>query len=893
MKFLLLIAGCLLTITLSAQTFSGRITNTSGDGIPSATLYLFEISQGLVTNEYGEFQLQMKKGDYTCEISCLGYEKKKINISIPQEGLSLNIELTEKTYGLKEVIVTPSKEDPAYRIMRNVIAHAPYHLHQIEKYESDVYMKGNFKVEKIPALLKMQIKKEEKEFLDMIGKLYVYESQSKIKYNKAPKNEATDSTSGTTNTDKYELHVLAISSSIPEDFGFDDDAPLGIIKSNIYHPSTFGGLLAPGSFSVYKFALEDTYRENDLLISKIRVIPRKKNAELVEGWIYIVNDTWNVQQANLTMSQLGITLNFNGTYHEIKPEAFLLSSLDVDVKVNVIGVKAGGHFYASIKYDSLQTTNDYTQTTTEAVSSPDEITKETTKQLTKKQQKDIKKLDELSSKENLTTREAYKMAELVQKTFESEEEKKQKQSLEIKRINNTNIITRDSLAHKRDSSYWSMTRTIPLHKEEMISYVQRDSISRIAESTKSTETTDSLKSKKHRSSVLSDLLLGEGFKIGKNIYISNNGLLLACTEYNFIDGFRIGQKIDLDIFLNKNKSRSLTIAPAVYYTTARKEIDYKTDVILNYASMKKGRLFLSTGNTIADHAGYNGTGRFGNTLGSILFAGNTAKFYQKKYASISNNFDIANGLILTTSFNYENRNDLDNNMSFNFFNKTPNSNRPHGQTDNMPSHEASVANIAIEYTPRYRYTIWGNNKTYIKSNYPTMWLSYKKGFGGKSKINSSFENIEATVKQKISTGMFSAIDYEVNAGLFLSSKKTYLADYKHFRTNEMFLSGKEFNNSFLMDNYRYATNDKWMQAHLNYASQYILLKQIPFMQGWLFDEALHIHSLWTPSINYNEVGYSFGLGKEIRVGVFAGFEKLKHTRTGILISLPLMSSMNK
>ena len=869
MRLLLLaVTGLLLTSSLSAQTLIGRITNTKGQDIPNATFFIRETSHGIMANENGEFRIKLEKGDYTCEISSLGFEKKIMTITVPEEGLTLSINLTEKVYSLREVTVTPGKEDPAYRIMRNVIARAPYHLHQVKSYESDVYMKGSFKIDKVPALIKSQIDKETK---DMIGKLLLYESQSKVKYSEP---------------DKYEQHVVAISSSIPEGMNPDDNELLGIMTSNIYSPTMFGGLLAPGSFSIYKFFLEDSYPEGDSYINKIRVSPRKKNGLLVSGWLYIVEDTWTIQQANLSVSQSGISVNFNLTYHEIKKGAFLPAAFDMSMKLSLMGVKGGGQFYASIKYNNLETNDNVVSAKVNNVTNLKPAVSAQNTQ-TKKQQKNLKKLEELSAKEELSTREAYKMAKLVQETVESDEVKEKKRRLEIRPLDSMIIVTRDSLAFKRDSSFWNNTRTLPLLEEELRSYVQRDSINR---GTDSIVSSDSLKNRSPGKWIMG-LAFGENINFSKKYYFKYDGILLSCKEYNFVDGFRIGQRLETGINIDNN--RVLSISPAIYYTTARKEIDFTIDGSLSYAPLKNGFINVSTGNTIADYAGRNGTGRFGNTLGSLLFAGNTAKFYQKKFASISNKIDIANGLILTTGFKYENRNDLENKASYNFFNKQPNSNRPHGQTEIMPDHKAYVADITIEYTPKHYYSIWKGRKYYNYTSFPTMSLSYKKGFPGGDDKNTSFDNIEATVFQTVKLNLFNNIFYEVNAGTFLSSKQAYLADYKHFRTNEMFLSGKSFSNSFYMDNYIYATKDKWLQAHVAFQSNYLLIKQLPFMQRMLFDEAIHLHTLWTPVINYNEAGYSIGLGGLGRLGVFVGFNKLKYESTGVLITLPIMSLMNK
>ena len=857
--FVFIISGCVLSTEISAQTLAGQVTDTDGQPIPNATLYIRENAQGIAANENGEFQASIVAGSYTCDASSLGYEKKTLTISVPKEGVSIAIKLAEKPYSLSEVIVTPGKEDPAYRIMRNLIARAPYHLKQVKSYESEIYLKGSFKIDKIPALIKSQIK--DKEFNSYIGKLLLYESNSEVKYS---------------DPNNYDLRITAISSAIPQAIHISDYTPLSVTTKNIYNPEAFGGLLAPGSFSVYKFELEDSYRESELLIYKIRVIPRKKNSELVSGWLYVTDVTWTIQQSDLTIFETGATVRYQTNYNEIKPGAFLPTTFNTSMNLDLMGIKAGGHFYASVKYNQFETNDNYILTKTDTTTVIKSIVSDK-KALTKKQEKDVKNLEELANKDYLTTREAYKMAQLSRNTIESNENIG---NPELHPLSNRTTISRDSLVLLRDSSFWSKVRTVPLQTEELQSFIQRDSMKIVADSLRSAD------SIQNRSAMtwIGNIFAGERIKFGEKLFLTYEGILPAIANYNFVEGFRAGQRIEARY--KYNKQHYISIAPAAYYVTARKAVNITLDGTLTYRH--NGKLSASAGKTTADFAAYNGTSRFENTLGSLFLTKNTAKFYAKKYASLSNKVNITNGLVLTTGFNYENRHDLDNNTSFSFFGKNPASNRPHGVTDLMPAHKSYTADITIEYTPRFLYSMIQNPKRYRYFGYPTMKLNYKKGFSGGDDKNSSFDNIETTITQTIKSGLFNELFYEVNAGIFLTSKQTYLPDFKHFSTSEMFFTGKSFKNSFIMDNYRYATNDKWMQAHITYASQYILLKQIPFMQGYLFDEALHISTLWTPAINYNQVGYSLGL-EDMRFGIFAGFNRLKYESIGITVSLPFLS----
>jgi len=861
--FLFLLLESLFVCSLQAQKLTGRIVDVNEQPIPNATIFIRETTHGIMADEQGEFQTVIEAGDYTLDISSLGFERKTMKVVVPPDGLALTLQLSEKTVRLREVIVTPGKEDPAYRVMRNVIARAPYHFHQVKSYESDVYFKGNFRMEKMPALIRSQIK--EPDLKNMIGKRIVYESQNEIKY---------------TAPDKYDQKVTALSTTFPKSLNIDDSAPLFTMIMNIYSPQIFGGLMGTGSFSVYKFQLDDIYEEGNHQIYKIRIIPRKQNGQLASGHFYVVQDTWTIQQANLNISQAGMTMHLNLVYHEVKPGAFLPSACEGNMEMSIMGVKGDGHFYASIKYKSLET-NDINILAN--VDTTRTIYQDTTAQkpLTKKQERDQQKIEELAGKENLTTREAYKMAQLIEKTVEPDEVKEQKRQLEVRPINSAVVVTRDSLAVLRDSSFWNKTRSLPLRDDELLSYRQYDSLRLVHDSLKSA---DSLKNRTF-GKWMSHVLTGENIKLGEKFFVWYSGLLTACPEYNFVDGFRIGQRISIGV--NFDKNRSFSISPAVYYTTARKEIDYVIEGKLTYAPLHNGKFIVSTGNTITDYAGRNGTGRFINTLGSILYAENTAKFYQKRFVAVSNSFDLANGLILTVGVNYEKRNDLENKTSWNLFNKEPNDNRPHGRNERMPDHDAFTGSITLEYTPRYYFLIRNEKKIYLRSDYPTFLLQYNKGFAGNNPANSSFDNIEASFYHTIQLNLFNHLYYAAGVGAFLSAKQTYLPDYKHFRTNEMFLTGKSFNNSFTTDNYRFATNEQWVQGFVTYNSQYLLIKQLPFLQRYLFDEALHLKTRLIPGANYNEAGYSIGFGDMGRIGVFWGFRKMKYDSFGLVLSIPL------
>lgn len=844
----------LLAAPLAAQLLSGRIVDPKGAPIPHATCFIRELSLGLAADGEGEFRAKIASGRYSAEISSLGYERQTRVFDVADgEEFVLTVVLQEKTYPMREVTVSPGGEDPAYRIMRNVIARAPAHLYQVKSYLADVYLKGTFKIEKLPALIRLQIK--DKSTLEMIGKLFVVESQNEISYQ---------------TPDRYGQRVVAMSSSLPGELDINDHIPLSVVTLNIYSPASFHGLLAPGSFSVYRFSLEDSYSEGGRAIHKIRVRPKKKNAPFVNGHLYVVDDTWTIRQADLSLAQAGVTVRFNSSYHEIKPGAFLPATCDMAVLFNVMGIKGDGRFYASIKYNQLETADPAPAAVATAPAAA-------VGSLTEKQQRQRAKLQALADKETLTTREAYRMAQLMKKTTEPESVKEQRRNLEVRPRDSLIVVTHDSLALLRDSAYWAMHRNLPLREEEMLSYRRRDSL-RLPD--------DSLR--KRSGDWTGHLLLGHKIDAGKRFYFKYGGLLSVCSEYNFVDGFRLKERIEAGVTLDDR--HALVLAPTLYYATARRAFNATVDGTLTYAPVRNGELLVSAGNMTVNFAGRHGADDFGNTIGSLFLALNTAKFYQRRFLGLSNRIDAANGFAVRTSLNCELRNDLENHTSFSFSGRTPASNRPHGQIAAMPSHNSFLAVVELEYTPRYYYRMEHGRKRYLHSRYPTTQLSYGRAFQAGNENNASFDRIEATVFQEFPISPFDRLFYEVNVGIFPSFERVFLPDFKHFRTNELFFSGKSLLNSFsLLDNYRYSTSDRWLQAHVACTSDYLLLKHLPFMQGYLMNESLHLHALWLPHRHHYEAGYSIGLGETGRIGIFAGFNGAKYDRVGFTVSLPFLS----
>jgi len=843
--------------------------NTGGEPVPFATIYIHEITSGFVANEQGEFQTRLLKGTYSCEIRCIGYQSQTRLVEVSAEGAELKILLAEKPIWLKELTVKPSKDNPADRIMRHAIARAPLHLYQLSGYTSENYIKGSAKIEKIPGLMKMMIK--DKKMKSLIGKLLVMESKNVITF-KSPT--------------LYSQRVIAYKSSIPKEM--EPKGGFSISTSNIYEP-IFREKISPLSthaFQYYKFKLEDIFTNGNYQVNKIHVFPKLKNEKLYSGYLYIVEDNWSVFSVDLTSTEMGTSTHSKINYQEVRPSVFMPITYNTYTDIGTMGVKGYARFYSSVKYTNI-TVNKPVQAVQMG-----KIVTDSKPVISKRNKKIQDKIVELSAKEKMTTGEAIRLAGLMSSVIEPTQLKDRRDSLEIK-DNRQVQMEIDSLASKRDSLYWEDIRNVPLLAEEVQSFKQKDSL---PVSKSITADANSVSFSVGDSNKSSSWLFGGNILVGKSSRLSYSGLLGGMLkEYNFADGFWLGQKLTLSIPVSK--TNSLVLSPSAYYTTARKSVVWNVDTYYNFAPLCGGLLKLSAGNTSMDIQGNKGTPRFINSISSLFFGDNVIRFFQKEYINFENQIDIANGFRIAIGVGYEYRQLLSNNTTYNIAGQTPMPNYPdQAYRDAFPNHTATTGWMKLEYTPYNKYRIKDGKKEYAGSVYPTFNLEYNKAIPlFNQSERSSFDKIEISIHQNVTLTAFDKLSYRLSTGTFLTKQRLYTPDYQYFSTNPLFIGTRSFDDNFnLMDNYTF-NNNKWLETNLNWTSDYLVLKRIGFMQSFRFNETLLIHSLWSMQNEkpYIEAGYSIGFNWFGRIGIFTSFNGYTYKSLGIKVSIPLFSGIGK
>ncbi|MBP2282719.1 hypothetical protein H4V97_001037 [Flavobacterium sp. CG_23.5] len=107
--FFILLLSSLTSFSQDKFTISGTIMDAnSNETLIGVNIIIPQLKTGVTTNEYGFYSLTIPKGEYTVQISYLGYQTIEENINVNQ-NTKHNYNLASNETVLKEVIITDNK----------------------------------------------------------------------------------------------------------------------------------------------------------------------------------------------------------------------------------------------------------------------------------------------------------------------------------------------------------------------------------------------------------------------------------------------------------------------------------------------------------------------------------------------------------------------------------------------------------------------------------------------------------------------------------------------------------------------------------------------------------------------------------------------------------------
>ena len=569
--------------------------------------------------------------------------------------------------------------------------------------------------------------------------------------------------------------------------------------------------IADEAFSFYTYKLEGSfYDKNEKLISKIKVIPKQVGDRVFNGFIYIVEDDWAIY---------GIDLVANGKQVGIP----IIDKLRFKQNYNYSGIND-----AWIK---ISQTIDF-------------------------------KFGLFGFNVNGRFSAGYSNynfePNLTKKTFTKE------------------VLSFAIGATKKDANFWNQLRPVPLTNEELEDYKIKDSIKMVRESK---SYLDSINKIQNKVTFLSPII-GYTFQNSfKKWSLSFDGLI-EDFSFNTVQGFH--SSLGVNYFKRQNdKGKWWSAGLGISYGLSEKKARPTFYFSRKWNNISKPRFYLSGGITTAQFNGRNPIKKLDNLIRSLTRRLNYIKIYEKEFVKIGYSEEILNGFYFSSSLEYANRKPLFNTSNYSFASQSINdpytSNNPL-EPDNFTSsvfteHKIATLNIGSTFVFGQKYLSYPDRKFNVsESKFPSLNVNYRKTFGAS---NSEFnaDLITASLKQDVNAGNYGEFFYYIRGGVFLKNKNIAFMDNLQAKGNQMFIvtdDNRRYNFG-LLEYYRFYSNNRYTEAHLEHSFNGYLLRKIPLINKLNFHLVTGIKGLfmWDKkpyseySIGIDNIG--FGKWRVLRV----------------------------
>ncbi|WP_055436536.1 DUF5686 and carboxypeptidase regulatory-like domain-containing protein [Lacinutrix algicola] len=772
----------------SFAQITGNVTSNTSETLPFVNVYLNDTYTGTTTNEEGNYTLDISKtGDYTIVFQYLGFKTLKKEVSITSFPYVLDAKLIDENITLSEVVIN-SEENPANQIIRNTIAKREGVLEKLSEYKADFYSRGLIKIKDAP---KKVFGQDVDEMLDVeldstrSGIIYLSETISEIEYQKPRR-----------------LKEKILASKVSGDasgFSFNNatDVNYNFYKNTIELENNVISPIADYAFNYYKYKLEGVfYDDNNNLINKILVTPKRDNDAAFSGYIYIIEDQWLVYAIDLTITgkRSGIppidllTLKQTFSYSETD-KIWALISQTIDFKYGLFGFKGEGRFTAV--YSDYDFTPEF---------SKNHFTRE------------ILSFEENSNKKDSLFWDAKRPVPL---TTEESTDYLKKDSIQLVKESKPYL---DSIDKKHNTfklgnilGGYSYQNSHKDYRFSIDSPIEKISFNTVQgwNGTLGMRYTKNYDKYKRYFSVSGDANYGEADD-------RLRGTINATYKFNSINNRFIslsgGVKIEQFNSSNPISETENLVSTLLFEDNYMKLYD---------RSFVQGQYYQEIINGV----------RLNSVLG---FERRKALFNNSDYVLVNEVRDI-----------YTSNNPLD---------ETDFTSKPFNTHNIAKLNVNATINFAQDYLsyPDGKYNI-------SNSKYPTLSLGYEKGFAA-TDSNYNFDQFKARLRQRIDLGNKGEFEYNAQGGLFANADNIAFMDYHHFNGNQtnVKLDGSYLYSFKNLPYYGLSTNDNYAELHTEYRFNGYILNKIPLINKLNFNLILGAKAAFTQDNKpYSE--YSIGV----------------------------------
>lgn len=469
-----------------------------------------------------------------------------------------------------------------------------------------------------------------------------------------------------------------------------------------------------------------------------------------------------------------------------------------------------------------------------------------------------------------------------------------------KRTFTNEIVSFAENASKKNEDFWLKNRPIPLTIEEGRDYIRKDSIKTLRESQKYLDSIDAKNNKFTFMSPLTGYSKRNSFK--KNEFRFDGLVNIGAGNFNTVQGYNLETGFGYRNYKdNETKGQIFDISTKLNYGFAEDRFRATGNIYYKFNNQNYAYLNISGGVKVNQFNDSNPISGIVNSVSSLFFKDNYAKFYNKEFAAIQFGRDIANGINLNAKVEYQQRKPLFNNTDYSIIkNDDPYlSNNPlNPLSDLLPAfnaHHLTKVNLFSRITFGNEYITRPGRKLNVGNDKsPTVYLGYEQAFAA-SERNLNYQLVTARITHDISFNNKGTLFANVRAGKFFNAENISFIDFKHFNGNQTHIgTTDQYLNVFnLMPYYTNSTNDSYVESHAEYNDNGFFMNKIPLINKLKTTLILGAHNLAVPNRNpYSEVTIGldklgFGKFKIFRFDYVRAFQNGMST-DGVIIGLKLL-----
>ncbi|MCW3465435.1 DUF5686 and carboxypeptidase regulatory-like domain-containing protein [Chitinophaga nivalis] len=817
--FCLLIAGL-----CKANTIRGRVTNEKDQPLPYATVFIKGTTTGTTTNAAGQYQLELAPGNYTLICQYIGYRKTTVEVQLSTPLQTLDFHLEPVNMQIREVVIKAGGEDPAYAIIRQAIKKRRFYQQQVKEYSCMSYIKGAIAMNGVPDRF-LGKKMDKKEMgVDSAGKGMVFLSESVTKI-------------VARQPDKIKLEVISSRKS-GGGLGLDFPAIISFYDNNVsavitqMGPRGYISPIAENALSYYKYRLEGEFQEDGHTVSRIKVMPKRKQEPLFSGYIFITDKDWRIHSTDLILTneyqlELMDTLQIRQTHVPVTPEVWRIKDQVLHFAVKRFGFGMSGNF--------VNVYSDYNVQPNLPAGYFD---------------KTLMKYDTAFDKQPRSWWDSIRPVPLEQAEVKDYREK-------------------DSIAKAERDSAFSRYRLDSLQQKQ-----------------KPVKMMDVLwNGVKHQYYFRRDSAI-----LYHSLQVKS---LLKSLKYNTVEGLVLA--LEPTLTLNTGKENTLKISPFIRYGLSNTHLNAYTQIDFSNGSRLKNRYgrnnwTLAGGKRISQFNQDNPIDNIANEFYTLLLKENYMKLYENWFGHLQYSRTFQTNDKLTAGITYESRIPVENTTDFVIFRNdrkqfTPN--HPN-EFSNIPftRHQALVLDLHFRFQPGQQFIELPDRKIPFGSKYPTFEIAYSKGIPNVANSIVDFDKWQFAVRDDMNFKLFGAFRYHVSVGGFINDRNVQLPDYQHFNGNQTFYNTKYLNSFQLAPYYRYSTTAPfYATANVEHHFNGLLTNKIPLFNRLKWHLVAGSNAFYVNSDNnYVEVfGGIENIFKMIRVDVVAGYQTKEDTRIGVRV----------